>query len=66
MLNEKYYKSFIEFWIPIYKKQIFKAKLLKNIDLLMEIQKNIWMNWNLTKGQKQEILKILEIKKIKF
>ena len=66
MLNEKYYKSFIEFWIPIYKKQIFKAKLSRNTDLLMEIQNNIWMNWNLTKDQKNEILKMLEIKKIKF
>lgn len=53
-----YYKYFRGFWLPIYKKQVFKAKITKDIKLLFAIKENIYKNCNLKKYRK-EIVKEL-------
>lgn len=56
----KYCQAFIEFWIPIYKKQIFKAKLNKDTDILFNIKENIYKN-NKLKEVRVSLLKELGI-----
>lgn len=58
--KKRYYESFIKYWIPIYKKQLFKAKLTNNTDLILEIKENIYKNINLEKYRIQ-IFKELNI-----
>ena len=53
-----YYDHFKTF-MPNYRKQVFKAKLQSDTRALLEIKENILKNWNLTKYQKEEILKML-------
>ena len=60
----KYLESFKKYFLPNYKKAIFKAKLLNDTDTLIELQKTIWTNWNLTKNEKIKLLKELGIWKI--
>jgi hypothetical protein len=57
-------KSFIKFWIPILKKQVFKATITNDIELLTLIRINIAKNWFLSKEQKNNILKELGLKVI--
>lgn len=54
-----YYKHFREFWIPIYKRQVFKAKLSNDRRTLLEIKDNIFKNINLNKEEKWIIIKEL-------
>lgn len=49
----EYFKGFI----PIYKRQYFKAKLMNDMNAILDIKENIWNNWNLTLKEKKEILK---------
>jgi hypothetical protein len=65
-LNKLYFDSFCNFWIPIYKRQVFKAKIENNLNALIDIQCNIWKNINLNNEQKNYILETLKIKKIKY
>ena len=64
-LNLMYYNSFIKFWIPILKKQVFKAIATNNTNVLISIRDNIFLNWNLTKVQKNLIYEMLGLYKIK-
>lgn len=59
-----YYKGFITFWIPILKKQVFKAKMQSDNNVLLEIRENIWNNWNFTKEEINSILGELGLNKI--
>ena len=52
-----YKEHFNTFWIPILQKQYFKYKLTKDKKAIVELEDNIWKNWNLTKENKKEILK---------
>ena len=45
-----------EFWIPILKKQYFKFKLMGDIKAIVELEDNIWRNWNFTEEEKRKIL----------
>lgn len=55
-MESLYYVHFKTF-IPMYKKQYFKAKLQNDINTILAVKENIWKNWNLTKEQKKEVLK---------
>lgn len=57
-LKMNYYEHFKTF-IPAYKKQYFKAKVQDDMQAILTIKENIWKNWNLTKEQKNEVLKII-------
>ena len=52
----KYLESFKKYFLPNYKRAIFKAKLLNDKDTLFELQNSIWSNWNLTKNEKIKLL----------
>lgn len=54
-----YIKHFREFWIPIYKKQVFKAKLSNDRRTLLDIKDNVHKNINLSDEDKKSIIKEL-------
>lgn len=60
----KYLESFKKYFLPSYKRAVFKAKLLNDKCALIELQSTIWNNWNLTKNEKIKLLKELGIWKI--
>lgn len=51
---KEYYR---ETWIPILKKQYFKYMLTNDKKAIIELEDNVWKNWNLTKEDKKKILK---------
>ena len=57
-----FYENFKEFWLPIYKRQYFKAKLQNNLEEIIEIKDNIYRNWNLSKKEKLDFIKAIGIK----
>ena len=57
-----YFDHFIEFWLPIYKRQVFKAKFENNTNDLLAIKENIFKNWNLDKIEKEYLYKELGIR----
>lgn len=63
-LDYIYYESFIDFWIPIYRRQIFKAKFNNDNAALKDIYDNIDKNWYL-QNYKDYIFEILNIKYLK-
>ena len=58
---KSYYEHFYEFWIPIYRQQIFKAKFNDDLQALIEIKENIYKNWHLTHEEALKIIKELGI-----
>lgn len=58
-----YKEHFDTFWIPILQRQYFKYKLTNNKEAIEELEKNVRNNWNLTKNDKIEFLKIIKGKK---
>ena len=54
-MSDKGFNDFNSFWTPIYKKAYFKAKLLKQRDVIYELKLNIYSNWNLSQEQKDII-----------
>ena len=60
-INYKYYEHFMEFWLPIYRKQVDNAKYENNHEALNEIYLNIDKNWHLQE-YKDYIFKKLGIK----
>lgn len=58
-----YKKHFNTFWIPILKRQYFKYMLTNNKEAIVELENNVRNNWNLTKNDKIEFLKIIRGKK---
>ena len=49
--------NYFDYWLPIFKKMYFKFKLLGDIKAIIELEDNIWKNWNLSKEDKRKILK---------
>lgn len=45
------------YWIPILKKQYFKARLTNDNETIEAMTDNIKKNWNLTEEEKIKILK---------
>lgn len=60
-MYKKYYEEYKKN-IPKLKKEYFKAKIRKDINMILEIKEYIWSNWNLTVEQKKEIINIIGIK----
>lgn len=52
-------RKYFEFWLPILKKQYFKFKLQGDTKAIVELEDNIWQNWNLNQNEKKEILKMI-------
>lgn len=49
--------NYFDYWLPIYKKQYFKYKLLGDIKAIIELEDEIWKNWKLTREEKKKILR---------
>ena len=60
-----YAQDFKKYFLPNFKKTVFKAKLMNDKETLIELQTNIYQNWNLSKKEKEKILKELGIWRIK-
>lgn len=58
-----YKEHFNTFWIPILQRQYFKYMLMKDKEAIVELEDNIWKNWNLIPKDKKEILKKIRGKK---
>lgn len=58
-LNYMYYESFISYWLPVYKRQVFKAKFNDDKAALISIKDNIIKNIHLDETMKSYILKQL-------
>ena len=54
-----YYEHFIDFWLPIYKRQVFKAKFNDEKEAMVEIKNNIMKNWHLDNIEKGYIMQQL-------
>lgn len=57
-----YYEHFMEFWLPIYKKQVFKAKYYNEVEELIAIKTNVTKNIHLSESSKFYILKELGLR----
>lgn len=49
--------NYFNYWLPIFKKMYFKFKLLGDIKAIIELEDEVWKNWNLSKKEKKKILK---------
>ena len=49
--------NYFDYWLPVLKKQYFRFKLQGDIKAIIELEDEIWKNWNLTKEDKKRILK---------
>ena len=49
--------NYFDYWLPILKKQYFKFKLQGDIKAIIELEDEIWKNWNLSREEKRKILK---------
>ena len=49
--------NYFDYWLPIFKRMYFKFKLLGDIKAVVEIEDEIWKNWNLSREDKKKILK---------
>lgn len=49
--------NYLDYWLPIFKKMYFKYKLLGDIKAIIELEDEVWKNWNLSKDDKKKILK---------
>lgn len=49
--------NYFDYWLPIFKKMYFKFKLLGDIKAIIELEDEVWKNWNLSKDDKKKILK---------
>ena len=49
--------KYFDYWLPIFKRMYFKFKLLGDIKAIVELEDEIWKNWNLSKDDKKKILK---------
>ena len=54
---ENYKEHYEDFWIPILKKQYFKYMITNDKKAIVELEDNVWKNWNLAKEEKRKILK---------
>ena len=47
--------KYFDYWLPIFKRMYFK--LLGDIKAIIELEDEIWKNWNLSKQEKRKILR---------
>ena len=41
--------QYFDYWLPIFKRMYFKFKLLGDIKAIVELEDEIWKNWNLSR-----------------
>ena len=49
--------NYFNYWLPVFKRMYFKYKLLGDIKAVVELENEIWKNWNLSKQEKRKILR---------
>ena len=49
--------NYFDYWLPIFKRMYFKFNLLGDIKAVVELENEIWKNWNLSKQEKRKILR---------
>lgn len=49
--------NYFDYWLPIFKRMYFKFKLLGDIKAIIELEDEVWKNWNLSREEKRKILK---------
>ena len=49
--------NYFDYWLPIFKRMYFKFKLLGDIKAIIELEDEVWKNWNLSKDDKKKIRK---------
>lgn len=49
--------NYFDYWLPTFKRMYFKFKLLGDIKAIIELEGEVWKNWNLSKKEKKKILK---------
>ena len=63
-MRGNYLQHFKEYFLPNIKRAVFKAKLTNDTQALIELQANIYNNWNLTPKEKERLLRDLGIWRI--
>ena len=58
-----YKEHFDTFWIPILQRQYFKYTLTKDKKAIEELENNVRNNWNLTKDEKEKMIRKIRGKK---
>lgn len=56
-INSMMKNSYFDYWLPTFKKWYFKFKITGNTKAIVELEDEIWKNWNLSKKEKKKILK---------
>lgn len=56
-----YFNNWLNFWLPIYKVQVFKVKVTNDVKALLEIKENIYKNVHFSKEEYKSIFVSLEI-----
>lgn len=46
--------QYFDYWLPIFKRMYFKFKLLGDIKAIVELEDEIWKNWNLSREDKKK------------
>lgn len=49
--------NYFDYWLPTFKRMYFKFKLLGDTKAIIELEDEVWKNWNLSKKEKKKILK---------
>lgn len=49
--------NYFDYWLPIFKRLYFKFKLLDETKAIVELEDEVWKNWNLSKEDKRKILR---------
>ena len=49
--------DYFDYWLPIFKRLYIKFKLLGETKAIVELEDEIWKNWNLSREEKKNILR---------
>lgn len=58
-MRTNYYDSYVKVWVPILKKQYFKAKVKNDMNMILSLKENIYRNWHFDSRQKRKIWKMV-------
>ena len=56
-INSMMKNNYFDYWLPIFKRMYFKFKMLGDIKAIVELESEVWKNWNLSREEKRKILK---------
>ena len=63
-MNENEFRNWYLFWIPILQKQYFKFRIVEDYNSIIELQSNIFKNWNMSITQKQFVWKSIKMERM--